>query len=77
MAEVIIMKFGGSCLTNPESMNKVINILKKYKDNELIFVASALSGITDKLIKATNIANEKQDYYSILMVYTYSLGIKI
>jgi aspartate kinase len=65
MSDILIMKFGGSCLKNPESMNKIINILKKYKDNELLLVASALSGITDKLIRATNNANKKLNYYSL------------
>ena len=49
--DLIIMKFGGSCLQDAISFNKTTKIIKKYlKQFKLIVVASAMKGITDKLI---------------------------
>lgn len=48
---LIIMKFGGSCLENANSFNQINKIIRKYiKKSKLIIVTSALKGITDKLI---------------------------
>ncbi len=49
--DLVIMKFGGSCLQNANSFNRTMNIIKKYiNDSKLIIVTSALKEITDKLI---------------------------
>ncbi|MFX0188907.1 MAG: aspartate kinase [Candidatus Hodarchaeota archaeon] len=51
--DLIVMKFGGSCLQDAESFRKTIEIIKRYKDESkanLIIVTSAIKGITDKLI---------------------------
>lgn len=51
--DLIVMKFGGSCLQDAESFGKTIEIIKRYKDQSkahLIIVTSAIKGITDKLI---------------------------
>jgi len=50
---LIVMKFGGSCLQDAESFEKTKNIIKRYKNQSqspLIIVTSAIKGITDKLI---------------------------
>ena len=50
---LLVMKFGGSCLQDAESFGKTIDIIKKYKNqskSHLVIVTSAIKGITDKLI---------------------------
>jgi aspartate kinase len=48
---LVVMKFGGSCLQDAESFSQTIKIIQKYiKKSKLIIVTSALKGITDKLI---------------------------
>lgn len=45
------MKFGGSCLQDSRSFNKTAEIIKNHIDQvDLVVVASAMSGVTDKLI---------------------------
>ena len=46
------MKFGGSCLTSRSSLDKVLDYVRQY--NNPIIVVSALSGVTDSLIKAAD-----------------------
>ena len=49
--DLIVMKFGGSCLQDANSFKQISNIIRTYaKDTKLIVVTSALKGITDKLI---------------------------
>jgi len=48
---IIVMKFGGSCLIDKTSFKKILNITNIYKDVKKIYVTSALSGITDLLLK--------------------------
>ncbi len=45
------MKFGGSCLTDKAAFDKILNITHIYTDVKRIYVASALNGITDLLLK--------------------------
>ncbi|MHA1269552.1 MAG: aspartate kinase [Candidatus Helarchaeota archaeon] len=66
MVDVIVMKFGGSCLTSPSSINNILNIIQQYKSNELILIASALSGITDLLINSAKKADKKENYNEII-----------
>ena len=48
---LIVMKFGGSCLQNSLSFEKTINIVQEYaQDSHLVIVASAIKGVTDRLI---------------------------
>lgn len=49
---IIIMKFGGSCLTDKSAFNKILKIIDIYKNVKKVFVVSALNGITDLLLKA-------------------------
>lgn len=58
---IIIMKFGGSCLIDEKSFNKIYEITKIYENEKKIYIASALNGITDLLLNtAKNIANQKE-----------------
>ncbi|TFG22039.1 MAG: aspartate kinase, partial [Promethearchaeota archaeon] len=48
---IVIMKFGGSCLQDANSFNQIMEIIEKYiHESKLIIITSALKGITDKLI---------------------------
>ena len=54
------MKFGGSCLVDRSAFKKIIKILKIYKDEKKIVVASAFSGITELLLStAQNVNNSR------------------
>ncbi|MHA1311251.1 MAG: aspartate kinase [Candidatus Helarchaeota archaeon] len=66
MNNVYVMKFGGSCLTSPNSINTVIKIIDQYQDNELILVLSAMSGMTDLLIKIAKMADQKTEYHDLI-----------
>ncbi len=57
MKKLVIMKLGGSCLRDGPSFQQSLNIIKEYiKNNRVIIVNSAISGITDKLIEFYNMA---------------------
>lgn len=48
---LVVMKFGGSCLQDAKSFSQTVKIIQNYiKKSKLIVVTSALKGITDKLI---------------------------
>ncbi|MFW9990100.1 MAG: hypothetical protein ACFFC3_15760, partial [Candidatus Odinarchaeota archaeon] len=57
---IIIMKFGGSCLVDQTAFGKILNITNIYKNTKKVYVASALNGVTDLLLKtAIGLENEK------------------
>jgi aspartokinase/homoserine dehydrogenase 1 len=66
-----VLKFGGTSVGSSKNINKVITILEDYsKKDKVICVVSAIGGITDKLLKAGNLAkdnnkNYKTEYKSI------------
>lgn len=48
---LIVMKFGGSCIQDANSFEQTAKVIKNYlNDYKLIIVTSALKGITNKLI---------------------------
>ena len=51
-----VLKFGGSSVANPESLTRVIEIIKKNKE-QIIVVFSAFGGITNLLIETEQAAN--------------------
>jgi len=56
----VIMKFGGSCLTDKNAFKKILEILNIYRNDKKIIVASAFKGITDLLLNtALNVNNSK------------------
>ena len=57
---VTVMKFGGSSLKDPESLRVIADILKKNSFSWRIAVLSAVSGVTNRLISATNDALENE-----------------
>ncbi len=57
---IVIMKFGGSCLTDEKAFQKILNIIKIYKDDKKVFVSSALIGITDLLLKTAKLIEEDE-----------------
>ena len=53
--ELVIMKFGGSCLQDDKSYIQTSEIIKRYlKKSRLVIVASAMKSVTDKLINFYN-----------------------
>ncbi|MFX0057736.1 MAG: aspartate kinase [Candidatus Hodarchaeota archaeon] len=55
---IVIMKFGGSCLTNQRAFDKIVKISEIFANTKKVYIVSALSGITDNLLKtAQNVNN--------------------
>ncbi|NNE31756.1 MAG: bifunctional aspartate kinase/homoserine dehydrogenase I [Winogradskyella sp.] len=60
-----VLKFGGTSVANAENISKVIAILQKESQKQNIaVVVSALGGITDALIKAGELATQKNEAYT-------------
>jgi len=57
---VTVMKFGGSSLKDPKSLMEIAEIIKKNSFSWRIAVLSAVSGVTNRLISATNGALENE-----------------
>ena len=56
---LIVMKFGGTSVGNPERMQNVAEIVAGHaKQAEVIVVVSAMGGVTDMLIRAANEASK-------------------
>ena len=60
-----VLKFGGTSVKNAENINKVLDILqsKLDKGENFAVVCSAMSGITDLLIKMSELAAKGKDEY--------------
>lgn len=59
-----VLKFGGTSVGSSENIKKVIAILERYaKEDRIICVVSAVGGITDKLLKVGELAQNKDDNY--------------
>ncbi|MEM3382451.1 MAG: aspartate kinase [Nitrososphaerales archaeon] len=56
----LVMKFGGSSVANGDCIKKVAKIISDYNSqgNELVVVVSALDGVTDQLIEASEEAKK-------------------
>ncbi|MBN1214940.1 MAG: aspartate kinase [Candidatus Lokiarchaeota archaeon] len=73
---IVIMKFGGSCLQNNEAFGKILDITNIYKDSKKIYVASALQGITDILLKtAHNVVDKKEIDKNIALIEKKHLDV--
>ncbi len=58
---IVVMKFGGSCLTDKDAFKKILKITDIYKNVKKVYVVSALNGITDLLLKtAQNLESDKK-----------------
>jgi len=59
-----VLKFGGTSMGSAQAIEQVCEIVKNKKQNgRLTIVASAMSGITDKLIQVGTLAGQGQEQY--------------
>ena len=60
-----VLKFGGSSVGNPKTIQLVMNIVEKSfkNDKQTIVVCSAFGGVTDQLINAGKLAASKDNSY--------------
>ncbi|MBS1491483.1 MAG: bifunctional aspartate kinase/homoserine dehydrogenase I [Bacteroidetes bacterium] len=58
-----ILKFGGSSAATPERIKSIITIAKPYLHEEVAFVFSAFGGVTDQLIRISQLALEGNGVY--------------
>ena len=56
---IVVMKFGGSCLLDSSSFQKISEISLLYSASQKIYVASAFHGVTNKLLQLTTHAESK------------------
>jgi aspartokinase/homoserine dehydrogenase 1 len=63
-----ILKFGGSSIGTTERIKAVVDIIKQSKkqNSEIVVVASAMQGVTNKLIEASRQAFRGENYEEIL-----------
>lgn len=56
MKNIIVQKFGGTSVADIDCIENVANLVSKEKDkgNNVVVVVSAMSGVTDELIKKVN-----------------------
>lgn len=59
-----VLKFGGTSVTNPENINKVVEIVREsVKKDKTVVVVSALGGVTDLLLSAAALAAAEDELY--------------
>ncbi|MVT08680.1 bifunctional aspartate kinase/homoserine dehydrogenase I [Chitinophaga tropicalis] len=59
-----VLKFGGTSMGSAQAIDQVCNIIQHKKpQGRFIIVASAMSGITDKLIQCGQLAGQGQEQY--------------
>ena len=50
--KIVVLKFGGTSVGTIKKIKKVAEIIKVYKNNyKVIVVTSAMSGVTNELVK--------------------------
>lgn len=73
---IVVMKYGGSCLKDAEAFEKIAEITNIYESSKKIYVASALEGVTDMLLKtAENVHNDKDINRNITLIEKKHLDI--
>jgi aspartate kinase len=73
---IVVMKFGGSCLKDKDAFNKILNITYIYTDVKKVYVASALNGITDLLLKtAKSLENEGETDKNMALIKKQHIDI--
>jgi aspartate kinase len=57
---MLVMKFGGTSVGSPEAITQTAAIVRKYRKqwDRLVVVVSAMSGVTDKLIRSAETASQ-------------------
>lgn len=60
-----ILKFGGTSVGSAKSLKLVTGIIKSYRDNDenIAVVCSAMNGVTNLILKASQLAKETNDQY--------------
>jgi len=53
---MIVMKFGGSSVANPEVIDRVLDIASREIERGIVLVASAMGKTTDRLVAAKEAA---------------------
>ncbi|MDD2939028.1 MAG: hypothetical protein PHS25_12165, partial [Proteiniphilum sp.] len=61
-----VMKFGGTSVGSPESLQLVKSIVENEQD-PVIVVVSALNGVTDRLLLAADFARNNNSGYKPLL----------
>ena len=61
-----VMKFGGSSVETPESLQLVKRIVEREKE-PVVVVVSALKGVTDRLLLAADFAQNANSGYKNLL----------
>ena len=58
--KIVVLKFGGTSVGTIEKIKKVAKIISNYKKKnyKVIVVSSAMSGVTNELIKKSNLISE-------------------
>ncbi len=65
---MVVIKFGGTSVANAENIKLVLKIIKdKALKERIIVVVSAFSGVTDLLLKASNLAADHDELYKIVL----------
>ena len=61
---MLVLKFGGTSVGSPQGLEKIIGILRdgEHRERTRVIVVSALSGITDDLIKISRMAANGEEY---------------
>ena len=63
-----VLKFGGTSMGSAQAIEQVCNIIQHKKPNgRFTIVASAMSGITDKLIQCGQLAGQGQEQYRTVL----------
>jgi aspartate kinase len=56
------MKFGGSSIGGPEALRNVVALISDYaRANDVVVVASAMNGVTNRLIEAASRASQRDE----------------
>src|SRR3989338_7176188 len=69
MQAIKILKFGGASMSTPETIRRVVNIVRKSRKDSRVpaVVVSAMRGVTDQLIHIAELASHKKGSYKTLL----------
>lgn len=73
-----VLKFGGTSVGSTYAIQQVLHIIQKEisRHQSLVIIVSAMSGTTDKLINAGNLAAIKNEHYLTLLAEIETLHLK-
>src|SRR3989338_9979 len=69
MRAIKVLKFGGASMNTPETIERVVAIIKKSRKESRVpaIVVSAMRGVTDQLIHIAELASHKKGSYKTLL----------